>query len=397
MSQQTKQVEIKEEISLLGFIFFIYGFVGMAWIPRFPEIKAFLGLTNGEFGTVMSTATLGALASLFSMGHVIHKVGPKKILLFSQLSTAFWMILILNFKSTLLFVIGNIIIGFSISAYHLAANSHAFNVQDRTGGLILTRFHGMWAIGVVSTALLSGVLVEFVSIQRHIEVLMVLTTLVLLVVLKRIGPALDQPHIKSDDDITFRQMISTLKIDWLPSLGLLAVVLIEWSATDWATIYTREEIGMRPALAAVPYVAFMAMMILGRLNGVKISAKLGNYKMIRDFSLFGSIAFLLFIWPSHLLRESHQTLAFALSVLAFACAGFGCSTLAAAFLSAATSRSNLPSAVVLGQVGILLNSTSFFLKSIIAWVAQWTGSLAMALSIPALIFLSARYFSKVTK
>jgi MFS family permease len=331
------------------------------------------------------------------MGHVIHKVGPKKILLFSQLSTAFWMILILNFKSTLLFVIGNIIIGFSISAYHLSANSHAFNVQDRTGGLILTRFHGMWAIGVVSTALLSGVLVEFVSIQRHIEVLMVVTTLVLLVVLKRIGPALDQPHIKSDDDITFKQMISTLKIDWLPSLGLLAVVLIEWSATDWATIYTREEIGMRPALAAIPYVAFMAMMILGRLNGVKISAKLGNYKMIRDFSLFGSIGFLLFIWPSHLLRESHQTLAFALSVLAFACAGFGCSTLAAAFLSAATSRSNLPSAVVLGQVGILLNSTSFFLKSIIAWVAQWTGSLAMALSIPAVIFLSARYFSKVTK
>jgi hypothetical protein len=90
-------------------------------------------------------------------------------------------------------------------------------------------------------------------------------------------------------------------------------------------------------------------------------------------------------------------LAFALSVLAFACAGFGCSTLAAAFLSSATSRSKLPNAVVLGQVGILLNSTSFFLKSIIAWVAQWTGSLAMALSIPALIFLSARYFSKVTK
>jgi len=397
MAIQNKQVEIKEEINLLGFIFFIYGFVGMAWIPRFPEIKAFLGLTNGEFGTVMSTATLGALASLFSMGHVIHKVGSKKILLFSQLSTAFWLILILNFKSTLLFVIGNIIIGFSISAYHLAANSHAFNVQDRTGGLILTRFHGMWAIGVVSTALLSGVLVEFVSIQLHLEVLMVITTLVLLVVLKRIGPALDQPHIKSDDDITFRQMISTFRIDWLPSLGLLAVVLIEWSATDWATIYTREEIGMRPALAAVPYVAFMAMMILGRLNGVKISARLGNYKMIRDFSLFGSIGFLVFIWPSHLLRESHQSLAFALSVLAFACAGFGCSTLAAAFLSSATSRSKLPNAVVLGQVGILLNSTSFFLKSIIAWVAQWTGSLAMALSIPALIFLSARFFSKITK
>lgn len=397
MENKIKQIELKEEINLLGFIFFIYGFVGMAWIPRFPEVKAFLGLSNGQFGTVMSTATLGALASLFSMGHVIHKVGPKKILLFSQLSTSFWLILILNFKSTLLFVIGNIIVGFSISAYHLSANAHAFNVQDRTGGLILTRFHGMWAIGVVSTALLSGVLVEFVSLQTHIAILMAITTLVLLLVLRRIGPALDQPHIQNDDDITFKQMFSTFRIDWLPSLGLLAVVLLEWSTTDWATIYTREEIGMRPGLAAIPYVAFMGMMILGRLNGVKISAKLGNYKMIREFSLFGSVGFLIFIWPSHILRDSHQLLAFALTIFAFACAGLGCSTLAAAFLSAATSRSKLPNAVVLGQVGILLNSTSFFIKSIIAWTAQWTGSLAVALTIPALVFLSARAFSHVVK
>jgi MFS family permease len=397
MTNKAKQLELKEEISLLSFIFFIYGFVGMAWIPRFPEVKAFLGLTNGQFGTVMSTATLGALASLFSMGHVIHKVGAKKILLFSQLSTAFWLIVILNFKSTPLFIVGNIIVGFSISAYHLSANAHAFDVQDRTGGLILTRFHGMWALGVVSTALLSGILVEFVSLQVHIEVLMAITTVVLLFVLKRIGPALDQPHIKSNDDITFKQMISTFRIDWLPSLGLLAVVLLEWSTSDWATIYTREEIGMRPGLAAVPYVVFMAMMILGRLNGVKISAKLGNYKMIRDFSFFGSVGFLLFIWPSHLLRDSHQLMAFVLTILAFACAGLGCSTLAAAFLSSATSRSKLPNAVVVGQAGILLNSTSFFIKSFIAWVAQWTGSLAMALTIPALVFLSARVFSKVVK
>jgi MFS family permease len=397
MTVNQKNVEIKEEIRLLGVIFFLYGFVGMAWIPRFPEVKAFLALSNGQFGTVMSTATLGALASLFSMGHVIHKVGAKRILLFSQLSTSFWLIVILNFRSITLFIIGNIIIGFSISSYHLSANSHAFNIQDRTGGLILTRFHGMWALGVVFTALLSGVLVEFVSIQVHIEVLMAVTTLVLLYVLKRIGPALDLPHENTNDDLTFKQMISTFRIDWLPSLGLFCVVLLEWSATDWATIYTREEIGARPGLAAVPYVAFMGAMILGRLNGVKISAKLGNYKMVRDFSLIGSVGFLIFIWPSHFLRETHQLLAFALTIIAFSLAGLGCSSLAAAFLSAATSRSKLPNAVVLGQVGILLNSTSFFVKSMIAWVGQWTGTLAAALTIPALVLLSARAFSHVVK
>ncbi|MEY3686680.1 MAG: hypothetical protein RLZZ73_538 [Actinomycetota bacterium] len=43
-------IEIKDEIRLHSAIFFLYGFFGMAWVPRFPELKAFLGLTNGEFG-----------------------------------------------------------------------------------------------------------------------------------------------------------------------------------------------------------------------------------------------------------------------------------------------------------------------------------------------------------
>lgn len=397
MTKQSAPLETKEEIRLLSFVFFIYGFVGLAWVPRFPEVKAFLGLSNGQFGTIMSTATIGALTSLLIMGHVVHKVGAKKILLLSQLSASFWFVLILNIKSPILFVIGNIVIGFSISAYHLAANAHAFNIQDKVGGLILTRFHGMWAIGALSTALISGLLVEFVSIQVHLEVLLVITTIFLVLVLRKLGPSLDQPHVKSDDDLTFKQMISTFRVDWLPGLGLLSVVLLEWSTTDWATIYTREEIGMRPGIATIPYIAFMAMMILGRLNGVKISGALGNYKMIRSFSSLGAIGFLFFLWIAHFVKDGHKGLAFALTTVAFACAGLGCSTLAAAFLSAATSRSKLPNAVVVGQAGVLLNGLSLGLKPIIAWVAQWTGSLAIALTIPAIVLFSARAFSKAAK
>ena len=68
-------IEIKEEIRLHSAIFFLYGFFGMAWVPRFPELKAFLGLTNGEFGSLITAGTFGALASLLSMGHVVHKYG----------------------------------------------------------------------------------------------------------------------------------------------------------------------------------------------------------------------------------------------------------------------------------------------------------------------------------
>jgi len=45
----------------------------------------------------------------------------------------------------------------------------------------------------------------------------------------------------------------------------------------------------------------------------------------------------------------------------------------------------------------VLNTLALGLKPIIAWVAQWSGSLVLALTIPAVILFTARYFAKVAK
>ncbi len=53
----------KTEERVLQILFFTFAILIMAWVPRFPEVKANLGLSNGEFGTLISTGTIGALAS----------------------------------------------------------------------------------------------------------------------------------------------------------------------------------------------------------------------------------------------------------------------------------------------------------------------------------------------
>jgi len=390
-------IEIKEEIRLHSAIFFLYGFFGMAWVPRFPELKAFLGLTNGEFGSLITAGTFGALASLLSMGHVVHKYGVRRVLFWSNFAVALSLIVVVNISSSLVFLICNITFGFSLASFHLAANAHAFHIQKRTGGLIISRFHGAWAIGVVATSIISGAVSEFIPLNTHIEIVVVLCTFALIYALKKLGPALDYHDDSDGTDVRIRDIFKSFKVDWLVSFGLLAAVLLEWSATDWATIYTREEIGVRPALAAVPYIAFMSAMIYGRLNGTRFSNAIGNFKLIQRLSLFGSVNFIVFIWISSLLKAEHQMAAFIATVIAFAAAGFGCSSLAAAFYSAATQRSTLPNAVIVGQVGVVLNTLALGLKPIIAWVAQWSGSLVLALTIPAVILFTARYFAKVAK
>ena len=71
--------------------------------------------------------------------------------------------------------------------------------------------------------------------------------------------------------------------------------------------------------------------------------------------------------------------------------------LAPSLLAAGDRRSPLPSAVVVGQLAFLNNIAIFILKTTIAWVAQFTGSLAIALAIPGALLISAAYFARAVK
>ena len=71
--------------------------------------------------------------------------------------------------------------------------------------------------------------------------------------------------------------------------------------------------------------------------------------------------------------------------------------MAPTFYTAGNTRSNLPSAVLVGQMGVVNNIAVIILKATVAWTAQFTGSLAIALVIPAVLLLSAAYFARVLK
>ena len=44
------------------------GIVSMGWVPRIPEIKEAIGLTNTELGLVFIGSTLGAVTGAQSAG-----------------------------------------------------------------------------------------------------------------------------------------------------------------------------------------------------------------------------------------------------------------------------------------------------------------------------------------
>jgi len=106
-----------------------------------------------------------------------------------------------------------------------------------------------------------------------------------------------------------------------------------------------------------------------------------------------AVIFLLGITAAILFGETHKYWAFGMFSFGCLVAGIGTSFITPSFFNAASARSEFPSAVVIGQIGLINNFLIFGGKWVIAWTAQFT-SLAIALLIPAIMVLSVPLFTK---
>jgi MFS family permease len=102
-------LSVSDEKKYVGILFFLFALQIMSWVPRFPEIKANLALSNGEFGTFLSLGSLGAIVALLSSGHFVQKFGAKKVLIVSTVTMCLAIGTVVHLQSALIFIFVNII------------------------------------------------------------------------------------------------------------------------------------------------------------------------------------------------------------------------------------------------------------------------------------------------
>jgi len=260
-----KELDHSLEQKLLHTLFFLFGFGIMAWVPRFPEVKAHLGLQNGAFGSLMSTGSIGAFFGLLTVGHIIHRFGALKVtlvsifILFASLGT------VVHVQSSFLFLIFNLIFGFGITSVHVCLNSQGFHFLERSKINLITSTAGYWSAGALTTAIVSGFLVNRIGLILHIDFLCVVLTISMFALVIRLRSVLLQSNSDSDHDYSIKEIFTGFRIDWPVSLGMACAVYLEFAIGDWGTIFTKDRLGINAGLSAAPYIVFTAMMIFGRL------------------------------------------------------------------------------------------------------------------------------------
>ena len=386
----------EKELTSLKVIFFMFGLSIMSWVPRFPDVKANLGLSNGEFGSLISLGVFGNVAALLTVGHLVHKFGALLMMRVSTLAFSTSIIILTQTSSSFVFLIFMIVQGAGISAFHISINAQGFNFQDRTKKQVITLLSGYWSSGALLTSVIAGILVDLVSIEIHIAVLSILCLIIMLQTISTMTPNLLKSNENPESDVKLGEIFKGFNFDMMVSGGLLCAIMLEFAVSDWSAIFLKEDLGILSGIHTLPFILFTFTMIIGRLNFHRLLPHYSMQRLSQVASLISGISFLMGIAAVSAVGTGNKALTIIILSVSFSIAGIGSSFLGPSMMNAANSRSRFPASVVIGQIGVINICLIFVMRWVIAWTAEAT-SLSIALCIPAFMLLLVPYFSKIFK
>ena len=156
----------------------------MSWVTRFVDVKRNLGLSNAEFGSLLTLGTIGSLSAFLVMGHLVHVHGVRRILTISSISTFLLIGAATWVTSPVLFMFVNICIAASISGFHVSITTQTMWIQERLHNGFASRMSGVWSIGALLTSVISIIVAKLLSIEIHVTTLSLLVTVATLLIIQ---------------------------------------------------------------------------------------------------------------------------------------------------------------------------------------------------------------------
>ena len=375
-------------------VFFVNAVLFANLVPRLPEIKDGLSLSNAELGTAIAAAPVGALLSGLLAPALIQRLGSARVASFGLVGSAVTVALLPLAPGWAALAGLMLLAGALDSVIDVAQNVHGFRVQRAYGRSIVNAFHGVWSVGAVVGGLLGAAAAGLgVPLPLHLAGTGAVFAVVAVVAHRFLLPGREDaerpapPGAPDGGAGTSRRRRPPLRaFAPLAALGVLAAcgAFVEDAGFSWGALYLRGEVGADAATAGMAFVAMSVAMTLGRLTGDRVVDRLGQ----RRVALAGGVAI-----------AGGMGLALAVpavgtTVLGFALAGLGVATLVPAVMHAADELPGLPHGVGLTAVSWLLRVGLLVSPALVGVVAD-AASLRVALLGVVLAGLGVLAFGRV--
>jgi fucose permease len=397
----------------VALMFFTNGAVIAGLLPRYPELKDALGLSNAGFGALVAAVAVGSLVASGLPAVAIRRFGARRtatvgtvlmaaVMALVGISPAVWAVALL---------LGAV--GLLDAVVDAAQNVHGLFVQEGLGKTVINSMHASWSIGAalggLGAALAQG---AGVGLGIHLGVSGLLVAAVaVLAYFAAAAPSVSMGAggVSADADGAMRGGAGSESggppgpsgaegvegagmrsagpgatasarprpglRGWafLMLLALMAVAgaLIEDVGNNWSANFLRDSVGLPLAFVGYGYVTLLVFQFLGRILGDPLTDRFG-----RDWVAMAGGALIALGFGLVILQPAAWS-AFA----AFALAGFGCATLIPAAYAEANRVPGFRDGTGITVVGWVMRIGFLFTSPAIGLIAD-AGSLRLAFVIP---------------
>jgi MFS family permease len=289
MSVDVLPAQLRRARVAVALCFFLNAVFYATLVPRLPDIKADLGLSNSSLGAALAALPLGALvAGLFSAALIRRftsaRVATAGLVLLGLLLSAVAVAPNWPALAAILLLAGGL-----DAVIDVAQNAHGLRVQRLYRRSILNGFHGVWSIGAVSGGLLGAAAAGLrVPLGVHLGVTAVVFGGLALVAFRAMLPGddhADRDEAAEGDDgrpadpQAHGRRGAALA---LAALGVLAAcgAFVEDAGASWSALYLRTELAAGAAAAGLGFVALQAAMTVGRLTGDRVVDRFGQRRVV---------------------------------------------------------------------------------------------------------------------
>lgn len=355
-------------------LFFLMGIVSMAWVPRIPEIKRSLDLSDGAFGLVLISSSVGAALGAQFAGRLIHRFGSKMVTQVAQFVMPAGLVIMSQADNVETLVLGLFVLGAGYSSIDVSVNSQAIVVEKLLEKRYMSSFHGAWSAGAFATTAFGGLIANSLSPSSNLLLVALVATALYI---PSTGALLDRDHDEhqGSGESQPNTVPWTGKVAlplWVMGIGSVGALIAEGSASDWGGILLEEHLGVRKGLSASAFAAFALAMIISRFIGDRLYARFGMYETVAFLAVSSSIFWLASIMAAWQLSSSSATWALLIVVIGFFIAGFGIGPVFPAFMLAAGTIKGIPASVGIARVAVLAIAGYFVGPTITGVISEIT-------------------------
>lgn len=378
-------------------LFFTNGALFANLLPRFPQIKADLGIGNAAYGLAVAAFPTGAIVAGLAAGALIRRYGSGRVAVAGTVLTGIGVLAAGLSGSVVLFATALLLAGAMDAITDVAQNAHGLRVQRRYGRSIINSFHAIWSIGAVTGgSMAAGAIALDLSLGQHLLISAVVFGIAACVALRfcLTGPD-TEPEVEAVKEETIggaaretgaesRELApqreekprkTRLRTGYvLAALVLIAAsgALVEDAGSSWAALYLSDSLHASGTLAASGYIALVGAQFVGRMIGDRLVDRFGQRTVARSGGLIAALG---------------MGLALAVptatgTILGFATAGFGVATLVPAAMHEADELPGLKPGSGLTIVSWLMRLGFLLSPPIVGLVADSTSLRVGLLVVP---------------